>query len=470
LAGKHIKAGTGKPRAANLRRAKLNRATFKKIGVGLGVGLALTVASPVILAAGAVAVGAAAVALPISLIPAAIHNNILVPRAERKFCSDHSEMLEVLEKNQHLGVLQSEKVRAKLVQHKTDNGQKITEQEMFRWVRIGERIAKGLQAEGGDEQPLEVYLEDVVDEHGRMRTFTIEPDAYFARCVSWYMMAQAAAQDVAREASGDSSGTSDMVTDGSFVMKDPGNRMYKFLASSPTCAARTSTHFAERLAHNVKHKLLGWIPTKKWSQRGIEDFQSQLPGKGGAMLFDKIVPVKAAVAERRDVPDEQLLFVKFEASGCPAYYQAGSSLFHSSAALLRNVAHGFSFAGSRGVKGAKKGAAVQRQEHVYKGVLKPIADRFDLLVADAIKNGVIEADAKAVGESVREFGMEYVMDAIWAISEMALKQNNRPVALECELLMGAIGAEYSGLDRGFRAAHPQSELISPRGAEAHIAL
>jgi hypothetical protein len=467
LVGSQIVKGDGK-RREKVKPKSSSKPKFKalaKAGKYTGLVLGTVIASPFIASVKVIS---------------AIHNKIVVPRAEREFIAKNRKTLDLLESNPQNGVLTEKRVGAKLIAHKQANGQNATEEQIFNWVRTGERIAKALQADGGDKLPLTVFIDDTPD--GVVREVIVASDTYYARCVSWYMMAQSAAQDVAREDAGDTSGTtSDMATDGSFVMQDPGNRMYNFLASASTRSARTSTHFGERLAHQFKHAFLGISATKglkKPSQHGIEDFQSKLPGQGGAMLFDKIVPIEAAVANQLSDPAQQQLFVKFESSGSPALVPDGPSEGgHFFAALDRNVKHGLSFIDSRDSDRAVggDGTVVQRQEHVYKGVLKPIAEEFSDLVAEAIAAGVISVDpqaAKDMDGSVRQYGLPYLHEAIDVIRQFALDGRNAAIAGKCDHLTEEIDSFVARLGGGFNALHggDPGAAIAPRGAEVHIAL
>ena len=71
-----------------------------------------------------------------------------------------------------------------------------------------------------------------------------------------------------------------------------------------------STHFAERAGHTENYKLLGLIPTSKVNQRGIEDYQSLMPGNGGTMLFDKLAPAARGWMGS---------YLKIESVGCPPF-------------------------------------------------------------------------------------------------------------------------------------------------------
>lgn len=452
LAGRTIAQGNGEQREQTVSTADKAKSAFKMIGKVLG-GI---IAAPFAIGLGAVAAGALLAAKAISFIPKLVNEKLLEPRAEAQFKAANDPMIRDLATPMQNGVLSKEGVMAKLVTHAGNTGRPVSQQEIQDMVNTGERIAKALREEpGGGHLPLMVTV------NGQQHQ--VSANTYMARCVGWYMMAQAASQDVDRAALHGDTRTSDMATSGSFAMKDPGNRMYNFLNSAPTAAPRMSTHFEERVDHTHKHKIVGLIPTSKPEQRGIEDYQSKMPGQGGTMLFDKLKP-----GETDGVPE---LFVKFESVGCPPYFKSephmgvGQKIARFFGALDRNIGHATNFLKSLGNHGGGANV-VSRQEHVYKGVLKNTVNAgFKTLVDNAIASGVIDANAKAVGKSVHKFGLPYVQDAIATIQQSARALGNQQIAQECNDMIDTINRE--GVKLGF--VSDQHEIVR-RGAEAHISI
>lgn len=445
LAGRDISLGDGQKRTETKTFGDKALSFFKTMGKGLAALTLGPVALGLAIAGGAVALATKA----ICFIPKMIDKHILEPRSEKQFKLANKEMVEALATPRQGSVLGDERVVAKLLEHAKNTGQRVTESEIREMVATGENIAKALQGPGGDKIPLKVTIDG--KEH------TVESNTFTARAVGWYMMAQAGKQDVERGGGK----TSDMVTSGSFVMKDPGNRMYNFLNSAPTAASRMSTHFAERVGHTEKHKIGGLIPSGKPSQRGIEDYQSKMPGQGGTMLFDKLKP---------GTDGKEELFVKFEGGGCPPYFQVeknqglGTGICRFFSALDRNVGHAMSFITSR-FKDKSGDNQVIRQEHVHKGTLKELGKEFDGLVKKAISEGVIDASSKAVGKSVHKFGLPYIQDAVATIQEHARSQGNQRLLDECSNFIDSMNKATLDLGQVSDQHH-----IERRGAETHIAL
>ena len=463
LAGKTISVGDGQQRAQTLSLGAKFKAGLLKGLKGTGKAMGLLLAAPVVLA------GAAVVGLVWGLakIPALINNKVLEPRTEQAYKRQHAEALGALGSPPEGGLLDPNNgirnsggpLLDKLLAHAQSQHLKLNREEIAELVNVGENIARRLQGPGGDSLPLTIELPD----QQPPKSLPITPSTYTARAVSWYMMAQGAKQDLARAETDPGDRTSDMPTNGSFVMKDPGNRMYNFLRSCPSSGARMSTHFAERVGHDSKHKVMGLFPVGKPAQRGIEDYQGKMPGQGGTMLFDKLRPGQSG--------DEEL-FVKFESGGCPPYFKkdaqqvTGQGFTRFFAALDRNLGHSVSFLKSKSA-GAANSAQVLRQEHVDKGVLKKdINAGFSALVSQAIGRGVINGDAKAIGQSVHKMGLPYVLDAVATIREAAVNMESDQFELRerCDDLLGKIQDEANRLG----AMGPTD--IERRGAEVHISL
>jgi len=348
-----------------------------------------------------------------------------------------------------------EATMTKVFQHARNMGCELDPRQLRQLVATGERLAAALQADiqGSGDSPL-----TVLDNDGNAHQ--VSSGIHTTRALSWYMMAVGARQDVAREAAG-VEGLSNMPTNGSFVMKDPGNRTYNFLSQAPTAASRMSSHFAERSDAPETHRLLGLIPTSKPSQRGIEDYRNLLPGQGGTMLFDRL----------RAGDGSQELFVKFEHGGCPPYFSArethegaGASIGRFFGAISRNVGHAFSFLSTRGADGAVEG---RRQEHVYKGVLKDTVHiPFRDLVKNAKESGLdLGVSSKAIEKSVHKFGMPSVHAMVQRIADQARTAGRQDIVDQARTLQDGIRTEMQRL-----GAASEHYGIERRGAEVHISL
>lgn len=450
LAGKTLSVGDGQQRLETTSAADKAKSAFKIIGKIMGGLVALPVAIPLGMAVGGLALAAKAV----NFLPRLLNNHVLEPRAETGYKMANTPAVTAMSQPLEGSVLDKASVVDRLVNHARATGSKVTPAEIRSMVATGERIADALRGPDGGGLPLKVTVDG--------QSHTVQAGVYTARAVGWFMMAQAASQDATRAAKSPNDTTSDMPTNGSFVMKDADNRMFNFLNSAPTAASRMSTHFEERLGHTDKHAIVGLIPTSKASQRGIEDYQSKMPGQGGTMLFDKLKEGSDGVKE---------LFVKFEGGGCPPYFKTephegiGHGIARFFAAADRNLGHASSFLTSK-FSNAKGPDAVLRQEHVYKGVLKNTVNReFKALVDSAISAGVIDANASAVGKSVHKLGLPYVQDAIKTIQEAARETGNPGVFNQANTTLDTLVSESKRLGL---ASDPYG--IERRGAETHISI
>ncbi|MES2634749.1 MAG: hypothetical protein V4669_17400 [Pseudomonadota bacterium] len=401
LRGKQIAVGDGRARNQTLSFGEKAARVFK---TGLK-GMAFVVLAPVaasVAVSGLAALGASvAVIKSINLAGRLANKHIFEPRAERKYREANRALVTELETPRPGSVLERPGLVSKLREHSVHNADSVTRSEIEQMVAMGENIAAALQHSDGT---LPLFFNG----------YPVTSNTYTARALAWYMMATAASQDLDRTSEGLHAGTSDMVSAGSILLKDPGGKIYGFMNSAPTACSRMSSHFAERTLPGEKHKVLGLIPTGKPRQRGIEDYASKMPGEGGSMLFDRL--------------QDEVLFVKIESGGCPAYFQqepgqgvlapmAGICRFFH--ALDRNVDHSVSFMYTRFAGPSER--QVVRQEHLHKGVLKATVDKeFGSLVQDAIASGIIQDDAKAIGKSAHKFGLPYVFQAVRQIRAAAL--------------------------------------------------
>jgi hypothetical protein len=456
LAGRSLSLGDGLAREQAQAGAEKSRGFFKTLGLGLARGfVGLTVGLPLL-------AGAAALKLTGLLSLASwVNTNFLEPKAERAYKRENQTALDQLKLAPQGGLLNdvdngTEDVRVliqKLMAHAETTEAPITRDEIVHLVNTGEHIAKALAGPDGNQLPLKVVTD--------WGTHEVKSSAYTARALSWFMMAKAAQQDTLRDP-GDT--TSDMATSGAFVMKDPGNRLYNFLSACPTAGTRMSTHFAERVGHNNKHQLLGssLFATDKPAQRGIEDYQNKMPGKGGTMLFDKLKPDSQGNAE---------LFVKFEGVGCPPFFKSDSheGWAHRGvrffAALDRNIGHSISFLQSRSASPASGASQVVRMEHAYKGTFKTLYQEFSALAKDAHDQGLVDDNAKAIGKSVHKFGLPSLKKYLGEIRKAAQGMANESIEQRAQSLLDQVQAESERL-----GAVSDRYGIERRGAEVHLQL
>lgn len=398
--------------------------------------------------------------------------------AQERFKAANRAMVDALASQpdpSHLGNQAYPRVIEKLVAHGEGNG--VTEAEVREWVTAGENIARALQAQQPGE-PLCMKMESGPVE--------IKPCLYTVRALAWYVAAQTARQDVAREDAGGQAATiSDLTKSGSCVMKDPGNRIYKFLRSAPSCAPRMSTHFADRQQGGKMHLVGGFIPAiSKEAQHGIEDYCSKMPGAGGTLLFEKLRPSGNSAHPE--------LFMKFELAGCPPFFGDAEPHHTRTDRVLqlwyagkRNLRHTINFHHS--TKAAKTSASsaasgsglqeVQRQEHVYKGYLEPVRDSF-VKVLDAAKaldvlpmkgNGVRYTRDKLMS-GMRKQGLPFVKEIVEKMAFEASSMTRGDARVD-DLLNQVVALERSIADMEARLGAVSSvHGIERRGAETHLNL
>ena len=455
LAGHQIQVGDGQQREAANVHAERAKSFFKAAGKVL-VGIVLApIALPIALAAGSVW----GVTSSLLRIPRFINEKVLEPRSDKAFQIAHPE-LAALRQPMPGSVLNNPGVESRLFEHAKAIKTPMTPQQIQEHVALGERLAQALSDpqvnQHASGSPISVMV------HGN--AVQVDSSVHTTRALAWYMAASAANQDANRELSQDHATiggqkVADLTSDGAMVMKDPGNRLYKFLSAAPTADSRMSTHFAERVDHTEKHKIAGFIPSGKPAQRGIEDYRNMLPGQGGTMLFDKLAANQGA----------EELFVKFEKVGCPPYFKTephqgvGQGIARFFCALDRNIGHATNFLGSM-----KQGRTdeMRRQEHVYKGtpkndVAKPFAD----LVKNAVQSGVIDASCSTVGKSVHKFGLPFLREALDSIESAANHHGNQQILQE-------VAAVREGMMSVVNKLGAQSDQygIDRRGAETHVSM
>jgi hypothetical protein len=187
-----------------------------------------------------------------------------------------------------------------------------------------------------------------------------------------------------------------MVVEGSIRFKDPDNRLFNFLHSAPTVGPRAATHFEEMLYDHGSHRIAGVVERKRhW---GLDDYSSKLPGKGGALVFNKLTPSYGS-----NCPE---IYLKIERVGCPAYNRFEEHLgtldkgFRFVAAGDRNFEHVTHFLSSRShADSADPSIQVQRHEHMHKGYLKkPVYTPFMNLMKEA---GKTREELKALKKEIK---------------------------------------------------------------------
>ncbi|WP_018693565.1 hypothetical protein [Algicola sagamiensis] len=464
LAERQIRVGDGEQKQQVNSRLDQAKSFFKTtIKVLAGVTL-----SPLALAAGT----GLMLTRAICQIPRAINEKILEPNSDKRFELANMKIDHLRQPME--GSVLSDAVLDKLNDHAKAMGTKLTPEQIRSFAAAGEHIANALQSlpagqcQGTISVPVKgsVVTEDGVQTSNQAIEVSVPSGIFSTRALSWYMMACAANQDVQRENAGQSAkinglNVTDMVQNGSFVMKDPQNKIFDFMKSAPTAASRMSTHFEERVDHQEKHKIIGLLPSSKASQQGIEDYRSLLPGKGANILFDKL----------KGADGTQELFVKFEGGGCPPYFKkephesVGNGIAKFFVAVDRNIHHVTSFLTSR--FDTKAGTEVtKRQEHVYKGTMKQDVDKpFADLVKKSIDAGVIDADAKGIAKSVHKFGLPYLTAALAVIKRAADENHDQTLQKQCEDVQKQIDDVNEKL-----GAVSKDFGIERRGAEAHINL
>lgn len=294
----------------------------------------------------------------------------------------------------------------------------LTPRQITQLVRAGQTLALALR------QPLKAGA----DPHTvHIEGHAVRCNAWLARALMWYLMAVAAAQDTAAAASSAErlldrrmpdrppAVVSDMVTNGSLVMRDPDRRLYRFLRGCALAHPRPSTHFASRSATAERFRWLGLFAGASPQQYGIEDMSGRFPGGGGALLFDTLRGAGADGAQ---------LFVKFEKAGWPALLlrdepSLGKRAAYSIEAVHRNLAHLTNFVTTRFDCG-DRGYRIERMEHVHRGGLKPlIYQPFMALIEDAIRGGLIAAEYRSIVDGVESHGLPFVAAAVDALYDIA---------------------------------------------------
>lgn len=328
--------------------------------------------------------------------PAIAHNNLVTNTAGLKTVQ--------------LGTLASNPaIMEKLLDHATATGAHLSRTQIQEFVAMGEHIVKALQTPAQGAARLLGHVVTSVTPHVQ-----ISPNMESARAVSWYLAACAAGQDVAQEASGvqrslNGAPVKDLTTKGAYVFQDRNNAIFNFLASSPLAYRRPSTHFNAQSATPLQ-------ANGALRQFGIEDFQRQLPGEGGAMLFDKL----------QGAPGQERMFLKLEHTGYPPLAGRAGRIDNNNEGqgnlirtFGRKVQHACSFVHSTisGIK-SKLGLSstpneIDRKEHVYKGILASSIYRpFIQVMQTAQKLGLDNTLLKQHEQSCEQQGMPHIEQSL----------------------------------------------------------
>jgi len=196
---------------------------------------------------------------------------------------------------------------------RTELKSKLSQEDMLRYVAMGEKIVHALSKMDADPPPTSVELD-----YGNGQKVRVYSDLETTRAISWYLQAKALMDNQEYDKGG-------FLREGSMVAKDPGRKLFNFLKSSDNTYGRVSTHMEERSESrptgadkNVFSTFWkggwdgmvfsGWLGAPL--QYGIEDYDDRMPSKGGALLFDKLAP-----SEGKDGVAE--IFLKWENVGTP---------------------------------------------------------------------------------------------------------------------------------------------------------
>lgn len=251
-------------------------------------------------------------------------------------------------------------------------------QEMKTFTRVGESIVKALATWDG-QLPLTTTVDG--------QKITIPSNLDTARAVSWFLQAKAMVDNA------DAGRPNVDLGSGAMIVKDPGNKLYKFLGSADNCYGRYSSHFkkSDRADHDfaaTPNSTPGFTKFaletmgKQKLQNGIEDFTNKFPSNGGTLLFDKL---KDESTRMNGAPGGEL-FLKFESVGMPDALW-GSAARHGDVkeekagfgqAFSRCFHHGINFMGPKlskipglsGIVEAKNQAIMGRGEQIDKLVDK----------------------------------------------------------------------------------------------------
>lgn len=329
----------------------------------------------------------------------------------------------------------------KLDNYREAVGSKISREEMCALINTGEHLVNAISR--GDVQGGTISL-TVGDQH-----FNVDSSLHTTRAISWYLTAKTAETELVM-------GGDQMVTKGSMMMKDPGNRLFNFLNAAPTSYGRVSSHFNERAVPGTPIDRLSGQPL----QRGIEDYGNKLPGGKGAMLFNKL-------------QDEQM-FMKFEHVGMPTIFRlSGHGESHNTAlekignafnSIGRCIKHSLSFITSRFDTNAA-GFGVHR-EHAHKdatrdAVFEPFVSVMSHL--EGVEGAeTLPDDLVTMG---KKWGTDFMSDALENLPKNALQVKPGHE----EDFAAALAAAKASI-AAFRDTQGPDFGAERKGMEAHVSL
>lgn len=320
------------------------------------------------------------------------------------------------------------KIINKLVAHAFHNNIPLNNDQIRYYVGWGEHILKALteKEQGSDPAKLKIAV-------GK-ENFDIESNVFTATAMMWAMYAMLAKQG------------KDLADEGMLVIKDPDQRIGKFLRAAPTHYHRTSSHFNER--SETSRKLFFK------EHHGIESYHKLFPSERGALLFSNIKP-----AENAPNKDDEL-FLKVEKQGMPSLSSSirdktSSGFLESVKRWIRSIAkHGQSYQETRTSHTNEN--LISFKEHVHKdGLKKSIWEPFQALVKirypdddQAQKKTLATAKKHGMGEIERFLG----------VNKDNFDGENKKIYNDLELEIKAIHEANDDNDSG----------IGRRGQEQHL--
>lgn len=201
-------------------------------------------------------------------------------------------------------------------------GSQVSKEDIVKYVAMGERVVHALSNAPEGSRRDRAELKDI---HGQ--TVGVRANLEVTRAISWYLQAKALVDNTGH-------GDGAFLKSGAMIAKDPGNKLFDFLASSNNTYGRVSTHMKERSESRPQGADLNVLNTA-WKggfdgmvfaglggqplQYGIEDYENRFPSKGGSLLFDKLKPSGGANDE---VPE---LYLKWEEVGTPFAFGGGAN-------------------------------------------------------------------------------------------------------------------------------------------------
>jgi hypothetical protein len=394
-----------------------------------------------------------------------ISEKILEPMAERRYTAANTTWITALQDPKDT-LASNTRVMDKLHKQAEALGNPTSQREREQLVAVGERLIKALDQEEMQKAPDGRTTVTCMDSSGA--THSVASSVYTIRAISWYLMARAAKEDVSQEGAGQGKKAgvdfpSAMVVEGSIRFKDPDNRLFNFLRSAPTVGPRAATHYEEMLDDPGSHRIAGVVERKQhW---GLDDYSSKLPGKGGALVFNKLKP-----SGNITVPE---IYLKIERVGCPAYNRFEKHLgtldkgFRFVAAGDRNIEHVTHFLSSRGhADSADPSVQVQRHEHMHKGYLKKLVHTpFMNLMKEA---GTSPEALKALKKEIKQGGGFAAVER--ELSALSRSLENTEKSLESVPARAAALLEHVREVRRSLDGIADGEIPVARGAEWRSAI